>query len=174
MPAINVFGHRYLKEMGIDVWVPRGKLPASDEALRAETGAFDLCFVSYDGYGLVFEEPGKRDEECCRRLCDDIVRAVAGQPSGGELNVLRWPGVESGRVERDEHAAREAVGRYLQSLGPRIIAFGDLAVEYIAGAEHGLVHRDGKTILTAPAITRLIAEPLEKRELWTGLLKLRD
>lgn len=166
---------RYLKAMGIDVWVRRGgavalaeQSPPTTIAQPCPTGmSIQLRFVAYEGLGVVFTEPGETQAGACKRLCDDIALAMVGKPVSGTVRGLEWtPG--------DESMPAEAVGRELEAMPERIVAFGEVAREHLSGGVQGqLAHQFGKIVLGAPDITELLDQPIKKRDLWLGLLELQ-
>lgn len=163
---------RYLKAMGIDVWVRRSGGVALAEQSPPETMAqpnplIHLRFVAYERLGVVFTEPGETQAGACKRLCDDIALAMLGKPVSGVVRGLEWtPG--------DESMPAEAVGRELEAMPERIVAFGEVARQHLSGGVQGqLVHQFGKIVLGAPDITELLDQPIKKRDLWWGLLELQ-
>lgn len=189
---------RYLKEMGIDVWVSRNLAaglsasadqPVAEQAAPAPAAsapgpaaaapstpsqdaspAFNLCFVTGGDYALIFELPSGANAARCRRLCDDIVFAVTGKSSTG-TSMLERPKDSVGHVAQDE-AAREAVRRKMEDLPGRVIVFGERARDYVSGSQDDIVQQGDRTVLGVPAVMDLIAEPKRKREVWQGILKL--
>ncbi|MEX2489551.1 MAG: hypothetical protein WD356_08520 [Pseudomonadales bacterium] len=167
---------RYLKAMGIEVWVRKGlvaasAMPGSEDTVLPEPGldsaSVRLGIIVYEGLGVVFAMPQEDRVAACHRLCNDIALAMTGRESAGKASELKCEassGVPPGEV----------VNEKLPGLPPRIIAFGDLAREYFhGGALNEVVQRHDKLVLGAPDLNEIVARPVIKRDIWQGLLKLQ-
>lgn len=154
---------RYLKAMGIDVWVRKGLAAApamSGPVPQAgpDSSTSRLGIIAYEGLAVVFSMPPEDRVAACHRLCNDIARAMTGRESAGKPSELN----------------AELVDQKLTGLPSRVIAFGDVAREYIhGGALNEVLQRHDKTVLGAPDINEILDRPVIKRDIWQGLVKLQ-
>lgn len=160
---------RYLKAMGIDVWVRRDTLVTPVEQ---PASAIHFGLIAYEGFGVVCTMPAEELPARHKRLCDDIARAMIGQAVSGKVSGLKWTPADGG-------TPAEVVQRGLQAMPDQIVVFGGAAREYLLDGVRDdpdcrdPIYRFDKTMLGAPDIAELIDQPLKKRDLWQGLLRLQ-
>jgi hypothetical protein len=184
--------NRYLREMGVDVWVPRGSRAVAVPATASPPGvtvpptantslpvvadtaapgvaptarAFHLCFCTYPGVSLVFSIPFSETEPPpeYRRLADDLGLALVGAKES-TMATLRWPMVQSVHIDQSEAAARQAVGQRLARCAAALILFGDDAFKYGA---------TGSPALRLVDLAEYLRTPASKRQLWHALRAFR-
>lgn len=173
--------HQYLRAMGIDVWVPRNSTGTSSEVDTAAPAAaprageqphINLYLIAYPGLGVVFEDPGDDGFPGCKRLSDDVALAVLGRSSTGKMSRFQWPGEDQANDSTGDPA--EAVRNQVKRLPPRVVAFGTLAGKCLAIPDNDVVRQGKQSIMGAPGLMELMAEPQAKRVLWGALTGFRE
>lgn len=187
--------NQYLREMGVDVWVPRTRnpliprpvktgqavtpeeraIPATEtpeprpaaKAAAPAADPFHLCFITYRDMSLVFSVPVGVTSlpESLRRFADDIALACLVDRPEPVIANLRWPMVQSTHIDQSDEAATAVVAQRLGKCGRRVLLFGDKAASYEK-------HCRGET-LKLDEIESYQAVPLSKRELWQTLQAFR-
>lgn len=101
---------------------------------------FLFCFMDYipaqgNGVTLVFSLPYEAHSLPVeiRRFGDDVALGLFGQPIQPRVGELRWPMVKSMHIAQTELEARAVVIDRASRCQPDLIAFGDLAQNYLVG-----------------------------------------
>lgn len=185
---------RYLKEMGIDVWVRRGRARSVTSAPAQEATAppqpapggnerraapppqvkpetaptFHLCFMTYGDLSLVISVPHDATTlpASMRRFADDMALALSLEPNP-VVTALRWPMVQSEHIDQSPAAAAAVIEQRLAGCGPSLLLFGR-DVERLVGEL-----ATDRRCLVVDDLSAYLREPLEKRDLWKTLEAFR-
>jgi hypothetical protein len=177
---------RMLAQMGIDVWVRRGALPAvaaaepaiavraepapavadrrPDPQTQAGSVRASVDCIAANGVIAVGDFANPLD----RRLAQDIVLAIAGMTAEMQRAQFRWPQTQTG--DSTPAAARNAYRGFLRGqierAGARRVLLLGASAEALLESEADL---GDVQILRCPDARVLRADPLAKKQLWLSV-----
>jgi hypothetical protein len=95
---------------------------------REPVPEFRLGLLRYETLGIVVSLSPTGTVP--RRLCDDIVRLLAGQHETPSYHLLEWPMLDSSSIDQSLSAARQVVTQKLTQLPSRVLVLGEGLGEY--------------------------------------------
>ena len=158
---------RYLKEMGIDVWLER---PTSENS-RADQKAHFL-FLNYHSVGFCCSlDPEKqRTPPNVLRFLDDLAFVFSLRKLSPHIGELHWP-----LSSNPDYDPQEVVKQIVSALPEKVIFFGDRFANFIFDVEDEKSKADHKVdsnqFLVADDVFSYLGNPEAKKDLWITLGK---